>query len=63
MFFNSFLGIKIPPKWDFPGGPRVKNLPSNAGDVGSISGRENKIPYIAGLLSPRAKTRELAFSS
>ena len=21
--------------WDFPGGPVVKNLPSNAGDVGS----------------------------
>ena len=57
------LGIKIPPKWDFPGGPGVKNLPSNAGDVGSISGWENKIPYTAGLLSPRAKTRALAFSS
>ena len=22
--------------WDFPGGPVIKNSPSNAGDVGSI---------------------------
>ena len=28
--------------WDFPGGPVVKNPPSNAGDVGSISGRATK---------------------
>ena len=27
-------------KGDFPGGPVVKNLPFNAGNVGSISGRE-----------------------
>ena len=62
MFFNNFLGIKIPPKWDFPGGPGVKNLPSSAGDVGSISVWENKTPYTAGLLSPCAKTREFVFS-
>ena len=31
--------IKMP-KRDFPGGPVVKNLPSNAGDTGSISGWE-----------------------
>ena len=24
--------------WDFPAGPVVKNLPSNAGDTGSIPG-------------------------
>ena len=24
--------------WDFPGGPVVKNPPSNAGDTGSIHG-------------------------
>ena len=26
--------------WDFPGGAVVKDLPSNAGDVGSIPGQE-----------------------
>ena len=26
--------------WDFPGGSVVKNLPANAGDVGSIPGSE-----------------------
>ena len=36
--------------WDFSGGPVVKNLPSNAGDMGSIPGRGTK--------SPRATTRE-----
>ena len=38
---------------DFPGGPVVKNPPSNAGDSGSIPGRGTKIP------SPRATTTEL----
>ena len=28
-------------KQDFPGDPVVKNPPSNAGDVGSVLGREN----------------------
>ena len=27
--------------WDFPGGAMVKNLPANAGDTGSIPGRED----------------------
>ena len=32
--------------WDFPGGPLVKkNLPSNAGDMSSISGLGTKIPH------------------
>ena len=39
---------------DFPGGPVVKNPPSNAGDVDSIPGRGTKIPHAAGQLSPRA---------
>ena len=30
---------------DFPGGPVAKNLPSNAGDAGSIPGRGTKIPH------------------
>ena len=29
---------------DFPGGPGVKNLPSNAGGEGSVPGRGAKIP-------------------
>ena len=39
---------------DFPGGPVVKNLPSNAGDVGSITGQGIKIPHATGQLSPHA---------
>ena len=43
---------------DFPGGPVVKNPPSNAGDVGSIPGRGTKIPHATRQLSPHATTRE-----
>ena len=39
---------------DFPGGPVVKNLPSNAGDAGSILGQGTKIPHAEGQLSPCA---------
>ena len=45
---------------DFPGGPVVKNLSSNAGVAGSIPGRGTIIPHSAGQLSPRAATAELA---
>ena len=45
---------------DVPGGPVVKNLPSSAGDVGSIPGEGTKIPHAAGQLSPRATTTELS---
>ena len=45
---------------DSPGGPVVKNLPSNARDAGSIPGRGTKIPHVAGQLSPRAATTEPA---
>ena len=38
----------------------VKNLPSNAGDVGSIPGRGTKIPHAVGQLSLRVTTTELA---
>ena len=31
--------------WDFPGGPVVKNLPSDAGDMGLVPGRATKIPH------------------
>ena len=43
---------------DFPGGPVVKNLPSNAGDVGLISGEGTKIPHAVEQLSLRATTTE-----
>ena len=39
-----------------PGGPVVKNLTSNAGDVGSIPGQGIKTPYGEGQLSPQATT-------
>ena len=42
----------------FPGGPVVKNLPSNAGDMASIPGWGTKIPHDAGQLSPRTATSE-----
>ena len=31
---------------DFPDGPAVKNLPANAGDIGSIPGGGPKIPCV-----------------
>ena len=40
---------------DFPGGPVVRNLPRNEGDLGLISGWGTKIPYATEqLLSPHA---------
>ena len=54
-------GMKVKEKRrDFPGGPPVKNPPSNAGDVGSIPGRGTKIPHATGQLGPRATTAEPA---
>ena len=44
--------------WDFPGGPVVKNLPSSAGDMGSISDQGTNIPGAAEQLSPHTTTRE-----
>ena len=43
---------------DFPGGPVVKNSPSNAGDVGLIPGQKIKISDTLGQLIPDADTRE-----
>ena len=43
---------------DFPGGPVVKNLPSNAGDTGSIPGGGTQIPHAMGQLSLYTSTRE-----
>ena len=44
---------------DFPG-PVVKNLPSNAGDVGSVPGWGSKIPHASEQLSLYAATTEPA---
>ena len=44
--------------WDFPDGPVVKNLPPNAGDIGSIPGRGTKIPHATWQLRPLAENRE-----
>ena len=41
---------------DFPDGLAVKNLPVNAGDMGSIPGLE--IPHAVGQLSPWATTTD-----
>ena len=43
-------------KRDFLGGPVVKNLPCNAGDMGSIPGYGTKIPYAMEQLSFCTKT-------
>ena len=43
---------------DFPGGPVVKNPPSNAVNAGSILGRGTKIPHAMGQLSPHTTTTE-----
>ena len=60
---NFSVGLKLSKikfqnkKLDFSGGPVVKDPPSNAGDMGSISGRTTKIPHATGQLSPRAATK------
>ena len=46
---------------DFPGGPEVKNLPSNVMDMGSNPGQGTKIPHAAGQLSPHTPTRESTY--
>ena len=47
---------------DSPRGPVVKNRPSNAGDVGLISGRGSKISHVKGKLSPCDVTTEATCS-
>ena len=59
LIFNLSKEISIKPQLqDFPGGPAVKNPPSNAGDSGSIPGQGTEIPHAAGQLSTRATTTE-----
>ena len=42
---------------DFPGGPVVKNPPSNAGDMGTILGGGTKILHATGQLEPKPKIK------
>ena len=44
--------------WDFPGGPVVKNLPANSGNMGLISGPGTKIPHAMGQLGMCVATTE-----
>ena len=44
-------GIQLRPGADFPGGPVVKNPPSNAGGTGSIPGQGAEIPHASGQLT------------
>ena len=50
--------IKSIPPMDFPGGPVVQKLPSDAGGVGSIPGQGTKIPHAAEQLSCHTSTTE-----
>ena len=43
---------------DFPGGPVVKTLSSNAGGVGSISGQGTKIPHASQPKNQNIKQKE-----
>ena len=44
-------------KWDFPGGPMVKNPPANVGGTGLIPG-PGRFPDVEEQLSPYATTTE-----
>ena len=45
---------------DFPGGPVVKHLPCNEGDMGLNPDQGTKIPHVLEQLSPQATTRVCA---
>ena len=50
--------IKNSQSWDFSTGPAIKNLPSNAGDAGSVPGQGTKITQAKkGKLSPCTATK------
>jgi len=54
----GFLIVKNTAKWDFPGGPVVKNPPCNGGYAGSIPGWGTKTKHAAEQLRLHATTRE-----
>ena len=45
--------------WDFPGGPVVKNLLSNAGNMGSVPGWGTRIPHATEQRSQHTTATEL----
>ena len=45
------------PERDFPRGSVVRNLPCNAGDMGSMSGLGTKIPHTMGAAKPTQSKR------
>ena len=45
---------------DFPGNPVVKNLPSNAGGLGSIPGQKVKIPHASRPKKKKQKTEAIS---
>ena len=47
IFFSNIVNEYIH-YWDFPSGPVVKTLPSNAGGMGLIPDRGAKIPHAVG---------------
>ena len=58
---NGKAGEKMRSKmrcWEFPAGPAVKNLPSDAGDEGSIPSWDAKIPHAVEQLCQSVTTRE-----
>ena len=55
VFENTFENSKIR---DLPGGPVIKNPPSDAVDSGSPLGGRSKIPHAAQQQSRRITTRE-----
>ena len=44
--------------WDFPGGPEVKTLPSNAELMGSVPGGGTEIPTCRGPPAPNLSQHE-----
>ena len=54
IFFPIYSAVKKKKEeeWGFPGSPVVKNLPSNAEDLGLIPGQGNKILHAMEQLSP-----------
>ena len=56
---SSEYGLRLRIFRDFAGGPVVKNLPSNAGDPGSIPGQGTKISHAVGPQSPHTTMKTL----
>ena len=55
----DYIRVNNQPR-DYPGGPVIKNPPSNAGDAGSILGQRTMIPHATGQLTLHATAKELA---